>query len=136
MNLLALAIGTVTCAGSYYTGSRAAMTYRIRRHGTRLPAEVTDVRHRSTGEEGTETDVRVRFEVADGPAVEAVTSISLRGRVGLEPGDRVEIAYLPRYPTKMVVLGHPAADGVPLLAYMSLLFALMTVFFLWIALND
>ncbi|GAA1411452.1 hypothetical protein GCM10009639_63070 [Kitasatospora putterlickiae] len=136
MNLLALAIGTVLGCGSYYTGSRASTTYRIRRHGTRLRARVTDVRSTPAGEgDAAEDTVRVRFEVPDGPAVEAVTSIPLRGPTGLEPGDEVEIAHLPRHPGKMVVLGYHAADGVPLLAYTSVLFAVMTVFFLWVGLT-
>ncbi|MFE2110058.1 DUF3592 domain-containing protein [Kitasatospora sp. NPDC059463] len=135
MTLLALALATILGGGSYYAGSRASMTYRIRRHGTRFRARVTEVRSTPVGEgTGVEDHVRVRFEVPDGPPVEAATSLSLRGPTGLEPGDEVEVAHLRRHPRKVVVLGYHTADGVPLLAYTSVLFAVMTVFFLFIAL--
>ncbi|MER7704676.1 DUF3592 domain-containing protein [Kitasatospora sp. NPDC097605] len=136
MNLLALTIGTVFGGSACYTGSRASMTYRIRRRGTRLRARVIDVRSSRAGDgDGVEDDVRVRFEVPGGPAVEASAAVSLRGPTGLEPGDEVEIAHLPRYPGKMVLLGRHAATGVPAAAYASVLFAPATAFFLFMGLT-
>ncbi|CAN3979950.1 DUF3592 domain-containing protein [Kitasatospora purpeofusca] len=134
MNLLALLIGTVFAGSAYWTGSRASRTFRINRYGTRHRARVVSVTSTPVGDEGGYEDtVRVRFEVADGPAVEANTSIALRGPTGLDPGDPVEVAHLPRFPEKVVLLGFPSADGVGLLGYSCVLFAVMTVFFFWVA---
>ncbi|MFJ4090618.1 DUF3592 domain-containing protein [Kitasatospora sp. NPDC089913] len=137
MNLLALLIGTVFAGSSYWTGSRASRTFRIHRFGTRHRARVVAVTSTPVGDEGGYEDtVRVRFEVAVGPAVEATTSIALRGPTGLRPGDEVDVAHLPRFPDKVVVLGLPSADGVGLLGYACVLFAVMTVFFFWVAAAD
>ncbi|MFJ8429807.1 DUF3592 domain-containing protein [Kitasatospora sp. NPDC094019] len=134
MNLLALAIGTVLAGSSYWTGSRASRTFRINRYGTRFRARVISVTSTPVGDEGGYEDtVRVRFDVPDGPAVEADTSIALRGPTGLRPGDPVEVAHLPRFPGKVVLPGFPSADGVGLLGYACVLFAVMTVFFFWVA---
>ncbi|WP_328957375.1 DUF3592 domain-containing protein [Kitasatospora purpeofusca] len=134
MNLLALLIGSVFAGSAYWAGSRASRTFRINRYGTRYRARVVSVTSRPVGDENrVEDTVRVRFEVADGPAVEADTSIALRGATGLGPGDPVEVAHLPRFPDKVVVLGFPHATGVGLLGYSCVLFAVMTVFFFWMA---
>ncbi|MFE6871121.1 DUF3592 domain-containing protein [Kitasatospora sp. NPDC057692] len=135
MNLLALTIGTVFGGGSYYTGSRSFRAFRIRRYGMRLQAWVTEVDSQSVGDDGgLQDDVKVRFELTDGPAAVAATAISLRGPTGLRPGDQVAIAYHRRYPRKVVVLGYPSADGVGLLGYICVLFAAMSAFFYWFGL--
>ncbi|WP_405365235.1 DUF3592 domain-containing protein [Kitasatospora sp. NBC_00039] len=105
MNTVALGVGAVLGVLTCFAARETHQVHRIRSRGVHTVGQVLYVRTDTDGDGDLQHHPVVRFELPDGTPVEAESATGTPHSCPLDRGDPVAVAYHPRRPEKIVILG-------------------------------